>query len=66
MRVTVKIDDALYARALELADPGMRGAALLREALRTFVQVNAGRRLAALGGAAPRMQSIGRRRPNLK
>lgn len=66
MRLTVTIDDALYARALELADHGVERSELLREALRVFVQVNAGKRLAGLGGAAPRMEEIRRRRPNSK
>jgi hypothetical protein len=65
MRATVTIDDQLYARALELADLGMQGSALLREALRTCAQVNAGKRLARLDGAAPRMKAIRRRRPRL-
>ena len=64
MRTTVTVDDALYERALELADPDMDRADLFREALRTFVQLRAGERLIALGGAAPDMQHIPRRREN--
>lgn len=63
MRTTVTIDDDLYQQALELADPGTDKADLIREAMRTFVRVQAGRRLAALGGAAPRMAGVPRRRP---
>lgn len=62
MRTTVTIDDELYERALELAEPGMSKADLLREAVRTFVRVQAGKRLAALGGTQPRMKHIPRRR----
>jgi Arc/MetJ family transcription regulator len=62
MRITVTIDDALYARALEFADLGIERADLLREALCVFVRVNAAKRLARLGGAAPQMQEIRRRR----
>jgi len=62
MRTTVTIDDDLYEQALELADPDMDKADLFREAIRTFVRVQAGKRLAALGGKAPQMQSIPRRR----
>jgi len=62
MRTTVTIDDALYQRALEIADPGMDKGDLFREAIETFVRVQAGKRLAALGGKAPRMKSIPRRR----
>jgi Arc/MetJ family transcription regulator len=62
MRTTVTIDDTLYERALELADPNMDKADLFREALKTFVRTRAARRLAALGGAAPDMENIPRRR----
>ena len=55
MRTTVTIDDALYERALELADPGMDKSDLFREAIKTFVRVQAGKRLAALGGTVPDM-----------
>lgn len=51
MRTTVTIDDALYAKALDMADPGMDKADLFREAIKTFVRVQAAKRLAALGGA---------------
>lgn len=62
MRTTVTIDDELYREALELADPGMNKADLFREAMRTFVRVQAGKRLAALGGRAPDMEDVPRRR----
>ncbi len=61
MRTTVTIDDALYERALELADPSMDKADLFREAIRIFVRVQAAKRLAALGGAAPDMPDVPRR-----
>lgn len=63
MRTTVTVDDDLYARALELAEPGMAPAELFRTALETFVRVEAGRRLAALGGRAPDMPDVPRRNP---
>lgn len=62
MQTTVTIDDALYARALELADPDMDRADLFREALKSFVRTRAMKRLAALGGTAPDMEDIPRRR----
>jgi Arc/MetJ family transcription regulator len=62
MRTTVTLDDALYAKALELADPSMDKSDLFREAVETFVRVRAAKRLAALGGAAPGMKNIPRRR----
>jgi Arc/MetJ family transcription regulator len=61
MRTTVTIDDELYARALDMADPGMDKADLFREAIKTFVRVQAAKRLAALGGASPGMADIPRR-----
>ncbi|MDQ0138643.1 type II toxin-antitoxin system VapB family antitoxin [Cupriavidus necator] len=61
MRTTVTIDDALYEQALEMADPGMDKSDLFREAIKTFVRVQAAKRLAALGGAAPDMQDVPRR-----
>ena len=62
MRTTVTIDDVLYQQALEMADPSMDKADLFREAIRTFIRIQAAKRLAALGGSAPDMQDIPRRR----
>lgn len=62
MRTTVTIDDALYERALEVADPAMDKADLFREAIKTFVRVQAAKRLAALGGTQPGMPDIPRSR----
>lgn len=64
MRTTVTIDDALFQQALELADPGTDKADLFRAAIQTFVRVQAAKRLAALGGSAPEMRDIPRRRPD--
>jgi len=57
MRKTITIDDDLYERALELADPQMDKKDVFREAIRTFIQIRAARRLllvallpAVLGG----------------
>ena len=61
MRTTVTIDDALYERALEVADASMDKADLFREAIKTFVRVQAAKRLAALGSSAPDMLDIPRR-----
>jgi Arc/MetJ family transcription regulator len=63
MRTTVTIDDSLFEQALALAEPGTDKADLFRLAMQTFVRVQAARRLAALGGAAPEMPEILRRRP---
>jgi Arc/MetJ family transcription regulator len=61
MRTTVTIDDALYERALEVADPNMDKADLFREAMQTFVRIQSAKRLASLGSAAPSMEDIPRR-----
>jgi Arc/MetJ family transcription regulator len=62
MRTTVTIDDALYEKALEVADPDMDKSDIFREAIKTFVRVQAAKRLAALGGTASDMQDVSRRR----
>ena len=63
MRTTITIDDELYQRALDVADPEIDKADLIREAVKVFVRVQAAKRLSALGGKAPRMKTIPRRRP---
>ena len=62
MRTTVTIDDALYAKALELADTHMDKSDIFREAMKTFVRVQAAKRLATLGGSMPEIQDVPRRR----
>ncbi len=62
MRTTVTIDDDLYYKALEVADPSMEKADLFREAIKTFVRVRVAQRLAALGGTLPEMPNVPRRR----
>ena len=66
MRITITIDDALYQKALELADPQMDKANLFSVAVSTFVRLQAGKRLAALGGAAPEMANVPRQRDALE
>ncbi|MDR2015039.1 MAG: type II toxin-antitoxin system VapB family antitoxin [Azoarcus sp.] len=66
MRTTITVDDALYERALEVADPAMDKADIFREAIKTFVRVQAAKRLASLGASKPEMQEISRRRENIK
>jgi Arc/MetJ family transcription regulator len=61
MRTTITIDDELYEAALAVAEPDMDRSELFREAMRTFVRVRAGARLAALGGSAPDMPEVPRR-----
>ncbi len=62
MRTTVTIDDALFEKALEVADPDMDKADIFREAIKTFVRVQAAKRLAALGGSMPEIRDVPRRR----
>ena len=62
MKTTVAIDDQLFARAQEFT--GMREeAAVINEAVRAYVQIEAGRRLAQLGGTMPDAEAPPRRRP---
>jgi Arc/MetJ family transcription regulator len=61
MRTTVTIDDALYEKALEMADTNMDKSDIFREAVKTFVRVQAAKRLAALGGTMPEIQDVPRR-----
>jgi Arc/MetJ family transcription regulator len=62
METKVIIDDELYAKALELAGPAIDSTKLIQEALKTFVRVEMGKRLAALGGTNPHMPDIPRQR----
>jgi hypothetical protein len=62
MRTTVTIEDALNEKALEVADPTMDRADIFREAMETFVRVQAAKRLAAPGGTMSNMPDIARNR----
>ena len=62
MRTTITIDDELYRQALDVADPEMDKTDLFREAMKVFVRVQAGKRLASLGGKSPKMKLVPRRR----
>ena len=65
MRTTLTLDDSLFADALALADSGMDKAELLRECVKAFIQRQTARRLAALGGRAPEIEAVPRRRPEI-
>jgi Arc/MetJ family transcription regulator len=65
MRTTVTIDDDLYQKALDAADPNMDKADLFREAIKTFVRVQTAKRLASLGAAMPEMPDVPRRQEKL-
>ena len=61
MRMTVLLDNDLLERARALAASGISVSELIRLALETFIRVEAGKRLAALGGMAPEMGDFPRR-----
>lgn len=61
MRTTVTVDDDLVARASELSGIEERSA-LMRAGLEALVRLEAGRRLAALGGSDPDAHGAPRRR----
>lgn len=61
MRTTLSLDDELLERAMEYT--GIREkSALVRAALKALVEREAARRLARLGGSAPDLKPIPRRR----
>jgi Arc/MetJ family transcription regulator len=61
MRTTVALDDDLVQRAQEYTGITER-TALLREALKALIHIEASRRLALLGGTEPDLEDIPRRR----
>ncbi|WP_438751265.1 type II toxin-antitoxin system VapB family antitoxin [Pararhizobium sp. O133] len=61
MRTTIILDDELLARAQELTGIDEKSA-LMREALKSLIAREAGRRLALLGGTEPDLEDIPRRR----
>lgn len=62
MRITVTLDDELLKEAEELTDIKERSK-LIRDGLEALIQREAARGLARLGGGAPDIQPIPRRRP---
>lgn len=62
MRTTLTIDDELFAKAVQLAEPGIEKSVLLRECVKAFIQREAARRLAAMGGQEPDVELVPRRR----
>ena len=61
MRTTIALDDDLVARAQEYTGITEK-TALVREALKVLVQLEAARRLAALGGTMPELEDTPRKR----
>lgn len=64
MRTTVAIDDELFAQAQKYAGFTEKSA-VIREALKAYVEIEAGRRLARMGGTMPDAKAPPRRRPRL-
>lgn len=62
MRTTIAIDDELFAKAQEFAGVNEKSA-VVREALKAFVEREAARRLARMGGTEPNAKVSPRRRP---
>jgi Arc/MetJ family transcription regulator len=62
MRTTIAIDDELFAKAQEFAGVTEKSA-VVREALKAFVEREAARRLARLAGNMPDAKAPPRRRP---
>ena len=62
MRTTITIDDQLFAQAVQLAVPGIEKSELLRECVKAFIQREAARRLAALGGQESDIELVPSRR----
>jgi len=62
MRTTIAIDDDLFAKAQEFAGVTEKSA-VIRQALKAFVEREAARRLARMGGTMPGAKAPPRRRP---
>lgn len=62
MRTTISLDDDLVATAQEYTGP-MEKSALVRLALTAFIEREASRRLAMIGGSQPGIKAAPRRRP---
>jgi Arc/MetJ family transcription regulator len=62
MKATIAIDDELFAKAQEYAGVTEKSA-VVREASKAFVEREAARRFARLGGTEPAAKALSRRRP---
>lgn len=54
---SIDIDDELFNKALETADPNIDRTEIIREVFKSFIQVQAAKRLIALGGSARDMKA---------
>jgi len=64
MRTTINLDDALIKEAQQLTGIKER-TGLIHAGLRALIQLESSRRLALLGGTAPGLRPVRRRRPRL-
>ena len=62
VRTTLALDDELVSTAQEYTGVAEK-TALIREALKSLIERESSRRLAALGGTMPELEDIPRRRP---
>ena len=62
MRTTLTIDDTLFSKAVSLSELGLDKSSLIRECVKAYVERQAARRLAALGGTDPEIELAPRRR----
>ena len=60
MKVTIVIDDELFAAAQEFVGVNEKSA-VINEALKAYVEIEPGRRLARLGGTSPNAKAPPRR-----
>ncbi|PDH31115.1 MAG: DUF2191 domain-containing protein [Puniceicoccaceae bacterium MED-G30] len=60
MRTTLNLEDALFEKAAKLTGIEEK-TRLLHEGLRSLIEKESARRLASLGGSAPRLTDIPRR-----
>jgi Arc/MetJ family transcription regulator len=65
MRTTLALDDELLAKAQDFTGLQEKSA-VVREALKALIERESARRLARLGGSAPDLTPIPRRRPKPK
>ncbi len=65
MRTTLNIEEGLLEKARQVSGIQEK-TALVHEGLRALVARESARRLAALGGSQPRLQSVPRKRPGSK
>ena len=59
MRATVALNDELVSKAQQLSGVTER-TALLREALKALIHIEASRRLSAVGGTEPQLENVKR------